>query len=97
MIDGSLKGSLAADRRITFKPFTGVGIGARTHSYRYVDAATTHDLASYASVGGELGIARVRVRLEVRDYLTWTTPPGASASARRNDVAVLGGMRLALR
>jgi hypothetical protein len=85
------------DRGINFKPFTGVGIGARTHSYRHVDVATTHNLATYASVGGELGLLRVRVRLEVRDYLTWVTPLGASDSTRRNDVAVLAGLRLALR
>jgi hypothetical protein len=39
----------------------------------------------------------VRVRLEVRDYLTWVTPLGAAATTRRNDVAVLAGLRLALR
>lgn len=86
-----------ADRRINFKPFTGVGIGVRTHSYRRVDLATTHNLATYASVGGELGLSRVRVRLEVRDYLTWVTPFGATRTTRRNDVAVLAGLRLALR
>ena len=85
------------DRGINFKPFTGVGIGARTHSYRHVDVATTHNLATYASVGGELGLLRVLVRLEVRDYLTWVTPLGASDATRRNDVAVLAGLRLDLR
>jgi hypothetical protein len=87
----------SADRRINFKPFTGVGIGARTHSYRHVDVATRHNLATYASVGGELGLSRVRVRLEVRDYLTWVTPFGTPGTTRRNDVAVLAGLRLALR
>lgn len=86
-----------ADRRINFKPFTGAGIGARTHSYRHVDIATTHNLATYASLGGELGLLRVRVRLEVRDYLTWVTPLSASETTRRNDIAVLAGLRLALR
>jgi hypothetical protein len=87
----------SGDRRINFKPFTGVGAGARTHSYRNADVATTHDLATYASVGGELGLSRVRLRLEVRDYLTWVTPFGSSDTTRRNDVAVLAGLRLALR
>jgi hypothetical protein len=68
-----------------------------THSYRRVDVDTAHDLATYASVGGELGLPRVRVRIEVRDYLTWATPFGTSGTARRNDVAVLAGLRLALR
>lgn len=87
----------SADRRINFKPFTGAGIGARTHNYRHVDVATTHNLATYASVGGELGLSRVRVRLEVRDYLTWVTPLGTAGTTRRNDVAVLAGLRLGLR
>jgi hypothetical protein len=86
-----------ADRRINFKPFTGAGIGARTHDYRHVDVATTHSLATYASAGGELGLLRVRVRLEVRDYLTWATPLGTAGTTCRNDVAVLAGLRLALR
>ncbi len=87
----------SSDHRINFKPFTGAGVGARTHSYRRVDVATTHHLATYASVGGEIGLPRVRVRLEVRDYLTWVTPLGASGPTRRNDIAVLAGLRLALR
>jgi len=87
----------ANDRRINFKPFTGAGVGARTHDYRHVNVATTHHLTTYASVGGELGLARVRVRLEVRDYLSWTTPVGRPDATRRNDVAVLAGLRLALR
>ncbi len=87
----------ADDRRVTFKPFTGAGVGARTHDYRHVDVATTHHLTTYASVGGEFGLARVRVRLEVRDYLTWAAPVGRPDATRRNDVAVLAGLRLALR
>jgi hypothetical protein len=87
----------SADRRVGFKPFTGVGVGARTHSYRHVDVATRHSLATYVSTGGELGLSRVRVRLEVRDYLTWVTLSGTSNTTRRNDVALLAGLRLGLR
>lgn len=85
------------DRRINFKPFTGAGLGARTHSYRDGAIPATHNLATYASVGGELGLSRVRVRLEVRDYLTWASALQSSRRTRRNDVAVLAGLRLALR
>jgi hypothetical protein len=87
----------SADRRVNFKPFTGAGIGARTRNFRHVDVATTHNLATYASVGGELGLSRVRVRLEMRDYLTWVTRFDSAGTTRRNDVAVLAGLRLALR
>ena len=100
MYDAGVEYRLArrtSDRRINFKPFAGGGIGARTHSYRHADVATTHNMATYASVGGEIGLTRVRVRLEVRDYLMWVTPVGTSGTTRRNDVAVLAGLRLALR
>lgn len=30
------------DRRINFKPFTGVGVGAPTHSYRNADPTGAH-------------------------------------------------------
>ncbi len=87
----------ASDRRVNLKPFTGVGLGARTHHYRDANIATSSTLAAYASAGGELGIAKVRLRLEVRDYLTWGRPLGTGPRAARNDAAVLAGLRLALR
>lgn len=87
----------ASDGRVNVKPFTGMGIGARTHNYRHTDVATRNDLSAYASVGAELGISRVRLRLEVRDYLTWGRPFGAARSTGLNDVAVLAGLRLARR
>lgn len=87
----------ASDRRVNLKPFTGVGLGARTHHYRDVDIATSSTLAAYASAGGELGMPKVRLRLEVRDYLTWGGSLGTGSRSGRNDVAVLAGLRLALR
>lgn len=87
----------SGDRRVNFKPFTGAGVGERTRSYRHVNVPTTHNPTTYVSVGGELGLARVRVRLEVRDYVTWATSVGSSGTTRRNEVAVLAGLRLALR
>jgi hypothetical protein len=60
--------------------------------------ATTHHLATYASAGGELTLSpKVRVRVEVRDYVTWATPAGTSNRTRRNDIAVLAGVRLTVR
>ncbi len=85
------------DGRFNFKPFTGVGVGARSYNYRHIDAATTHNLAAYASAGGEVALAKVRVRLEVRDYMTWMNPAGALDSVRRNDVAFMAGLRLGVR
>ena len=86
-----------SDRRFNVKPFAGIGVGARIYNYRDAGLATTHNRAAYASAGGEIGLARVRVRLEVRDYLTWIDSARAGAGARRNDVTVMAGLRLGRR
>ncbi|MEI2719712.1 MAG: hypothetical protein V9E87_06165 [Gemmatimonadales bacterium] len=58
-----------------------------------VDETTT--LGGYVAAGGELGIGRVGVRLEVRDYLTNFTPLIAGGrSTVRNEVMLLGALRL---
>jgi hypothetical protein len=45
-------------------------------------------------VGGELGVGRVGVRLEVRDYVTGFKPlAGIGTSATRNDVMMMLGFR----
>ena len=88
----------ASDGRFSVKPFTGAGVGARTFNYRQADADTTHHLAAYVSAGGEVGVARrVRVRLELRNYMTWVDADATQGSARRNDLAVMAGLRLGLR
>lgn len=85
-----------AGEAFSFSPFVGVGAGGRTYNYRSLDVDATHNLAAYASTGGELGYRRVRLRIEVRDYITGFAPlTGAGATARRNDVAVLIGFRIA--
>lgn len=86
----------SSDRRFTVKPFAGAGAGARTHRYRHVDVDTTHHLAAYVSAGAELGLSRVRLRMEARNYRTWRESARAAASSG-NDVAVLIGVRVALR
>jgi len=85
------------DGRFNVKPFTGIGVGARSYDYRDPDAATTHNLAAYVSAGGDIALAKVRLRLEMRDYITWTNPSGASGNVRYNDVAFTVGLRLAVR
>lgn len=61
-------------------------------------APTTHNIAGYGALGGELGLGRVHVRLELRDYVTGFKPlAGDGASATRNDVAALVGLRFTRR
>lgn len=85
------------DGRFNFKPFAGIGAGARSYNFRNVDTATAHDLAAYVSAGGEIALAKVRLRLEVRDYITWRNPSDASGSVRRNDVVFMAGLRPGVR
>ncbi len=86
-----------SDGRFNFKPFAGGGVGARSYNYRHVDAATTHNLAAYVGGGGELALAKIRVRLEVRDYMTWMNAAGSSVSSRRNDIMIMAGLRFGVR
>ena len=74
------------------------GAGGRSYNYRKLDVDATHNLAAYGSVGGELGIRRVRVRLEARDYVTGFKPLAGEGAARTgNDVVVMAGLRFVSR
>jgi hypothetical protein len=89
---------LIAREAMSLTPFVGVGAGSRSYNYRGLDVDATHNVAGYGAVGGELGKGRVHVRLEVRDYVSRFKPlSGAGASATRNDVVALVGLRLTKR
>jgi hypothetical protein len=83
-----------AKRAVSLSPFAGVGAGVRSYNYRRLDMDATNNVAGYASVGGELGIGRVGLRLEVRDYATGFKPLiGAGRAEMRNDVVMMAGLR----
>jgi hypothetical protein len=94
-VGGEVRGRrLFADHRVTLMPFAGVGGGIRSYNYRSLDFDATHNHAAYASVGGEVGMGRVRLRVEARNYVTGFEPlDGVGASEIRNDVAVMVGLR----
>lgn len=81
---------------LSFSPFAGIGAGGRSYNYRSLDLDATHNLAGYASAGGELGIGgRVKLRLEARDYITGFKPlHGGGAVDTRNDVTVMVGLKV---
>lgn len=82
-------------KAVTLTPFAGVGAGGRSYNYRSLDVDATHNVAAYGSVGGELGLRRVGLRIEARDYVTGFKPLAGGGSARTgNDVVVLVGVRL---
>lgn len=76
-------------------PFAGVGVGGRSYDHRGRDVDATHNVAAYASLGGELGAGRVRLRIEGRDYLSRFTPITVGGRATtRQDFTLLAGLRL---
>lgn len=89
---------LFISKAVSLKPFAGAGAGARSYHYRSLDVDATHNLAAYGSAGGELGIRRVRLRLEARDYMSGFKPLNGEGTAdTRNDVVVMAGLRIAAR
>ena len=85
-------------RKYPDRPFAGVGAGARSYNYRSLDVGATHNPAAYGSVGGVVGVGRVRLRVEARDYVTGFKPlNGEGNTAWRNDVALMFGFRLGAR
>ncbi|MEP6833687.1 MAG: hypothetical protein ABJB74_09840 [Gemmatimonas sp.] len=85
---------LFADRLVTLSPFVGAGAGVRSYNYRQLDVSATNNLAGYGAMGGELGLGRVGLRLEVRDYVAGFKPLiGAGKSDQRNDLVMMAGIR----
>ena len=83
---------------VTFSPFAGIGGGARSYNYRSLHVDATHNLAAYASAGGEIGVGRVHLRVEARDYIArFEALDGTGAGHTRNDVALLVGLRFGTR
>jgi hypothetical protein len=83
-----------ANAPVSISTFAGFGAGARSYNYRKLDVDATNNLAGYASAGAELGMGRVAMRLEARDYATGFKPLiGAGKSETRNDVVVMAAFR----
>ena len=77
---------------------SGVGAGGRSYNYRSLSAPATYNVDSYGSVGGELGVGRIRLRLEARDHLAGFKPlAGEGAGRSGNDVVLMGGLRFVRR
>jgi hypothetical protein len=82
-----------------FTSFVGAGAGGRSYNYRSRDVDATHNLAAYGAAGAELDIgARLRLRVEARNYVTGFKPlEAAGAADTRNDVSILAGLRVKVR
>lgn len=82
----------------TLSVFSGLGAGGRSLNYRNLDVDASHNISAYGSVGAELGVRRIRVRVEARDYITrFAGVDGLGTAKARNDVVVMAGLRVVKR
>lgn len=89
---------LRTGHAVRFNPFAGAGVGGRSYNYRALEVDARHNVSAYAAAGGEIGVRRVHVRLEVRDYVGGFAPlAGGGRSDTRNDVVVMAGLRVGRR
>jgi len=76
-----------------FTPFAGLGIGGRTYDYRDLDVESKTNVAGYGALGGELGVGRLGLRVEARDYVSRFKPlVGGGETKTRNDVTIVTGL-----
>jgi hypothetical protein len=74
-------------------PLVGAGVGIRAYRSRDTDAPSQANLGAYGALGGELGLGRVALRLEGRDYLTaFRGLDGRAATSLRTDAAIALGL-----
>lgn len=83
-----------AARAVSFRPFAGLGAGTRRYDHRHLPIDVAYAGAAYGAAGGELGVRRIRLRLEARDYVTGRPPfSGGGPADARSDLALVAGVR----
>ena len=83
-----------AGERVSVSPFVGFGAGARSYDYRSRRSDARHNLAAYAALGGELGVGRIGLRVEAREYIGGFSPmDGNGPTAARSDLLMLVSLR----
>lgn len=76
-----------------FRPFLGVGAGARTYIFDDTEADSQSDLAGYGTLGAEFQLHRFAFRLAARDYLTrFKGLDGLADATTRNDLTLSAGL-----
>jgi hypothetical protein len=75
-----------------FRPFVGLGAGARTYDYRAEGVKTRTCTAGYGAVGSEFETGAVALRVEARDYLSCFKSPVTGRNRTRNDLGLSIGV-----
>jgi Outer membrane protein beta-barrel domain len=79
--------------RWEFKPYVGLGAGARTYAYKANGLADKTCAAGYGALGSEFQLDRVALRFEARDNVfCFKSPIAGVESKTRNDVALAFGV-----
>jgi hypothetical protein len=75
-----------------FRPYIGVGGGARTYAYEAGQLADRTCAQGYGALGGEFQIRRLSLRLEGRDNVfCFKSPIAGQDSKTRNDIRLATG------
>ena len=75
-----------------FKPFFGLGAGARTYDYKSSSFSTRTSPAGYLAVGSEFQLNPVALRIEARgNVFDYKSPIANGSSYTRNDIGLLFG------
>lgn len=74
------------------KPFLGLGVGARTYTYKAPGLSTNTCAAGYGALGSEFQVDKVALRFEARDNLFCYRDPIDGVSKTRNDVGLALGL-----
>jgi hypothetical protein len=80
-----------------FRPFVGLGAGARTYDYRATGMKSKTCTAGYGALGTEFQNGPVALRIEGRDYLTCFQSPITGKRQTRNDATFALGMAFHIR
>jgi len=76
-----------------FKPFFGLGLGARTYAYKAAGLSDRTCAAGYGAVGSEFQLEKVAFRLEARDNVfCYRAPIAGVTSKTRNDLGLAFGL-----
>jgi hypothetical protein len=77
---------------MTFKPFAGLGAGARTFDYKADELATKTGAVGYGAIGSEIQFDRIGLRCEARDNVfSFRSPMKGVDTKTRNDLRMSFG------
>jgi len=81
-----------------FRPYVGIGGGARTYAYQADQLADQTCAAGYGALGTEFQLGRTALRVEARDDgFCFKSPVAGQDSKRRNDIRLAAGVAFQLR